>query len=411
MARRKIREYDAKRLLITQLAPIAAKMVNFRGILVNLDTDLSLLPQQYPWLLTEKLVVKPDQLFGKRKQYGLVVVDVDFEAVKSFITEKQGKEITISKTKGALTHFLVEPFVPHQQEYYLAIVAERDGDRIYFSEQGGYNIEERWESVTEIFVPTLEKAVVITLPEQVQLFVSKLHELFAQLDFTYLELNPFTLNAAGEIALLDVVAQVDDSAAWKNAALWKNLEFPEPFGRMMTEEEKQIERLDQNSGASLKLTLLNPQGKIWNILSGGGASILYLDALARLGGAGEIANYGEYSGNPTPEESYQYAKTILELMIRNEAKKVLFISGAIANFTDVEKTFYGVAKALREYGKKLRSQRVSIFVRRGGPNYEQGLKLMKQTGVDLGLPMTVYGPEMPLTRVVPLGLASLPFTP
>ena len=33
-----------------------------------------------------------------------------------------------------------------------------------------------------------------------------------------------------------------------------------------------------------------------------------------LGGASELANYGEYSGAPSESQTYEYAKTILKLM-------------------------------------------------------------------------------------------------
>lgn len=152
----------------------------------------------------------------------------------------------------------------------------------------------------------------------------------------------------------------------------------------------------------MKLTILNPQGRIWNILSGGGASIIYLDAIANLKKENEIANYGEYSGNPTTEETYQYTKTVLNLMTKepHPQGKVLIIGGAIANFTDVEKTFLGIIKALKEDQTKLQQGKISIVVRRGGPNYEKGLKLIEKTGKDLDLPIAVHGPETFMTKIV-----------
>lgn len=33
------------------------------------------------------------------------------------------------------------------------------------------------------------------------------------------------------------------------------------------------------------------------MVAGGGASVIYSDTICDLGGAGELANYGEYSGN------------------------------------------------------------------------------------------------------------------
>ena len=33
--------------------------------------------------------------------------------------------------------------------------------------------------------------------------------------------------------------------------------------------------MDAKSGASLKLTVLNPEGRIWTMVAGGGASVIY----------------------------------------------------------------------------------------------------------------------------------------
>ena len=66
------------------------------------------------------------------------------------------------------------------------------------------------------------------------------------------------------------------------------------------------------TGASLKLTLLNRKGRVWTMVAGGGASVVYADTISDLGFGGELANYGEYSGAPTEETTFQYARTILK---------------------------------------------------------------------------------------------------
>ena len=172
--------------------------------------------------------------------------------------------------------------------------------------------------------------------------------------------------------------------------------FPAPFGREMSKEEAYVAELDAKTGASLKLTVLNANGRVWTLVAGGGASVVYADAIASAGFADELANYGEYSGAPTEGQTYQYAKTVLDLLTRSQAKgkKVLFIGGGIANFSDVAQTFKGVCKALREYASVLKAgEGVAIWVRRAGPNYQTGLKMIKSVGEELGLEMHVYGPE------------------
>ena len=408
MARVKIREYDAKRLLLEHLKQ------EYRAVLIDTNTNLDTLPQQHPWLLQKKQVIKPDQLFGKRGKLGLVLLNADFQQVKEYLQQYMNKEITIGKVTDKLTHFLIEPYVEHEKEYFLCIKSERDLDNIYFSAVGGVNVEENWKFVVSYAVPTLhdcneelgvkrmfsmlEEIHNIKLSEKnkeiITQFIKKVFQIYRKNNFCYLEFNPFTIDQNGNIILIDAVAQVDSCGI--------TLPFPKPFGRKSHPEEEYIQSLDQESGASLKLTILNPQGRIWNILSGGGASIIYLDAIANLNQQQEIANYGEYSGNPTTEETYQYTKTILNLMAKEHHPegKVLIIGGAIANFTDVEKTFLGIIKALKEYQQPLLEGKISIVVRRGGPNYEKGLKLIEQTGKELNLPIAVHGPETPMTKIV-----------
>jgi ATP citrate (pro-S)-lyase len=60
-----------------------------------------------------------------------------------------------------------------------------------------------------------------------------------------------------------------------------------------------------------------------------------------MGFAAELANYGEYSGAPSEQQTYEYAKTILSLIVKekNPDGKILIIGGGIANFTNVAATF------------------------------------------------------------------------
>ena len=133
MARKKIREYDAKKIICGQFG------WNYQGILVDSSTNLETLPAQYPWLNSMKVAVKPDQLFGQRKKHGLVLINASFHEAKMFISEKMHETVVIGKAEGKLTHFLIEPYIPHDKEYYLSFDSQRDYDLIHFSEQGQPN--------------------------------------------------------------------------------------------------------------------------------------------------------------------------------------------------------------------------------------------------------------------------------
>lgn len=78
------------------------------------------------------------------------------------------------------------------------------------------------------------------------------------------------------------------------------------------------------------------------MVAGGGASVIYSDTICDMGGAKELANYGEYSGAPNESQTFEYAKTILGLMTKGSVfqdGKILIIGGGIANFTNVAATF------------------------------------------------------------------------
>ena len=107
------------------------------------------------------------------------------------------------------------------------------------------------------------------------------------------------------------------------------IQYPAPFGRDATPEEAKIAELDAKTGASLKvisheiiiqihklsdfldviyktfstrylwyfisfqLTILNEKGRIWTMVAGGGASVIYADTIVDMGGVKELANYGK----------------------------------------------------------------------------------------------------------------------
>jgi ATP citrate (pro-S)-lyase len=168
-------------------------------------------------------------------------------------------------------------------------------------------------------------------------FIVALFKLFRDLNFVYMEINPLVFTDDGRITPLDMAAKIDETAHFLNSTKWGSISFPAPFGRAEYPEEAYIKKLDQSSGSSLKLTILNLHGRVWTMVAGGGASVVYADTISDLGFGHELANYGEYSGAPTLQETYEYAKTIFKLIVRykDPRGKVLIIGGGIANFTDV----------------------------------------------------------------------------
>ncbi|KAI0452586.1 ATP-citrate synthase subunit 2 [Xylaria acuta] len=424
------------------------------------DADVNAVLNQaevtYPWLLQSgaKFVAKPDQLIKRRGKSGLLALNKSWPEAKEWIAQRAGKSQKVEHTEGVLRQFLVEPFVPHPDgtEYYININSVRDGDWILFTHEGGVDVGDVDAKAEKLLIPVdlseypsneeIANTLLGKVPKGVHNvlvdFITRLYAVYVDCQFTYLEINPLVVipNAEGtsaDVHFLDLAAKLDQTADFECGAKWAiarspanlglaavssagdkvsvdagpPMEFPAPFGRELSKEEAYIAEMDAKTGASLKLTVLNASGRIWTLVAGGGASVVYADAIASAGFADELANYGEYSGAPTESQTYYYARTVLDLMLRapmSPKGKVLFIGGGIANFTNVASTFKGVIRALREYAKQLNEHHVQVWVRRAGPNWQEGLKNMKAATQELGIDAHVFGPDMHVSGIVPLAL-------
>ncbi len=443
MAQKAIREFDAKSILAKHWNKYFPDFTYaYETVLVQNGSELKEAAKTHKWLSEKPLVAKPDMLFGKRGKNDLVLFrdtkpgDVSLEKAASWIDAKSsskqkvyfsfdGDTPTGEASVDMLTHFIVEPFTPHTQdeEYYISATCVGDDDVLYMSAEGGMEVEEGWdEKVTEVtFKITdteeeIEAKIRANIPADVAQkdkeafakFAVGFFKAYRDLNFAYLEINPFVLQG-NKVELLDMVAKLDDTAGFMMVDEWGDVEYPTAFGmESKSPEVEAIEAADAKTGASLKLTLLKPEARIWTMVAGGGASVVYADTIADFAGIEDLANYGEYSGGPTTGETKFYAETILDLMTREKdpqgRDKIMIIGGAIANFTDVAKTFTGIIQAFENYADKMKEVGVKIYVRRGGPNYEKGLKDIKEAADRLGLYIEVYGPETHVTDIVRMAL-------
>ena len=72
--------------------------------------------------------------------------------------------------------------------------------------------------------------------------------MYEDLDFTLMEMNPFTHDQDGNPFPLDMRGELDDTAAFKSSKKWGPVEFPLPFGRTLTAAEEYVHGLDDNTG-------------------------------------------------------------------------------------------------------------------------------------------------------------------
>src|SRR5256885_15730232 len=360
MARKKISEFRAKTLLTTALE------LSYDGASFDVSTDSFERLRQLD--SSKTYVVKVDEGVKKRMKQGLLALNKKPQELEA--------EIKKLKEKG-YTHFIIEPFFNHDalSEKYLSVEQVRDGIRVLYSDKGGIDIEENQEHIQEAVINSKEQAQAfmgkIGMNREFELQIKAIKKAFDKYYFSFIEINPLVISD-DKWTLLDLAAEVDSTGEFFVQGAWTEKDFRSGITKRKTEEEINVSQLASKSQAAFSLEVLNQNGRIFMLLSGGGASIVLADEVYDKGSGHQLANYGEYSGNPNAEETYIYAKNVLSLLLKSQAKKkVLIIAGGVANFTDVRITFKGLIKALEEVRQQLQEQGVRVFVRRGGPFQEE----------------------------------------
>lgn len=337
----------------------------------------------------DKFVCKVDQNIKHRFKQNLIILNKTIDECLEWI-----KSIPFDQ-------FIIEPFLKIEKEYYLLIQFEDENDIIYFSEKGGIEFNDI-SQCKHIQVNPLDSNILfdqlgISDSKLIDV-ITKLYELFIKYHFTIMEINPLAKLEDGNFYPIDFAVKYDTTSLYKwdpdDIQLLENNSI-----ETNNEIEESIKKLDTTSGSSFKFKLLNPDGSIWLFVAGGGASILFTDAIVNFGYIDELANYGEYSGNPSTKCVYEYASLIFDQMVKSKSINIkLIIGGAISNFTDVEKTFDGIIMAIKERANIFREKKVSIFVRRGGLNYKKALENMSNICHNLNIPCCTFGPETHITN-------------
>ena len=369
-------------------------------VVVTSVDELTKLGQVNEWLKKSKLVVKAHEALGSRFKLGLVKVDLDFKGAEAAAKEMLGRQV------GSITvsQVIVSEMVPHKEEYYCAVKSTREGTDILVANCGGIEVESNWERVKCLAVEVgqqpsadaiekLAKDAGFTGPlvKKMADFAGKMFTCFDSEDAQYLEVNPVVLREQdSELIALDAVTLLDGDAKFRHPD-W-NFAFAAEFGRAYSEHEMEVMAVDSKIKGSVKFIEI-PGGDTAMLPAGGGASIYYSDAVVARGG--KLANYAEYSGDP-PDWAVE---VLTDKVCSLPGIKNIIVGGAIANFTDVKKTFGGIINGFRKAKSEGKLKGVKIWVRRGGPREKEGLDAMRALK-DEGFDINVFDRHTPLTDIV-----------
>ena len=383
MPRKTISEFRAKQIVNNALGS------RYQGW--EVDTEQAIAPQLRAVRGTD-FVVKVDQAVKGRFKKGLVLLNVAKNKLESAAQEL--------KNKG-YKWLLVEPMVGHKpdDERYISLSRNRSGITMLYSAKGGVNVEQHGGLRSLVIDDPTKLEPAAKASGLRETLLSALVETFINNHFVFMEINPYLLDASGDLQPLDLAVEVDDAAIWLTNS-WGEVDFRSPQAKR-TPEEDTIAQLAKKSPAAFSFDVLNPDGSIFLLLSGGGASVTIADEVYNLGYGKQLANYGEYSGNPNTEETYIYTRAVLQALLKSKApKKVIFVGGAVANFTDIRATFTGLIQAIDEMAPQLKKHKLKVFVRRGGPREEEGLKAMSAALIKHGLFGAVHDASTPIATAV-----------
>jgi ATP-citrate lyase beta-subunit len=374
-------------------------------VVVTSNEEFAELSKVNDWLQKSKLVVKAHEALGSRFKLGLVKVGLDLAGAKSAVKEMLGKQVE----SVTIRQVIISEAIDHKEEYYASVKSTREGVDVMVTTYGGVEVEANWEKVKKLAVEIGESptdAQLATLSKDAGFsgdtakkmadFLKKLYTCFDNEDAQYVEINPVVQNSNGDLVALDAVTLLDGDAKFRHAD-W-TFPFAAEFGRAYTKNEEEVMAVDAKVKGSVKLIEI-PGGNIAMLPAGGGASVYYSDAVVARGG--KLANYAEYSGDP-PDWAVE---VLTEKVCSLPNIKHIIVGGAIANFTDVKKTFGGIINAFRKAKGEGKLDGVKIWVRRGGPNELQGLAAMRALQ-DEGFDIHVYDRTTPLTDIVDMAMAA-----
>lgn len=340
------------------------------------------------------IVAKLQVLSGKRGKGGGIGIFKTEKKLIEFCKEKFGQEFSEEEVRFINLAEKVEI----EEEYYASITYDtsRKLPFLLFSDQGGVDIEEVKKKDPEAILrleidPTRgpkEKDLKKVVGKDVKLvdFVMRLWDAFWRYDCRLAEINPIA-KVNGEYKAVDAKIILDDNGFSRNQGL--DVMQKGAANAVPTKREVDAKKIDEEDyRGSAGSTFIEFDGDIAILASGGGASLLVMDAVVANGG--KPSNYTEYSGNPPREKVEKLTKITLSRVGINGC----LVAGAVANFTDIYETLSGFMEGLKAVKPK---PAYPIVVRRGGPRQKEAYEMLRDFAKKEDFDIHFFGPETPIS--------------
>jgi succinyl-CoA synthetase beta subunit/citryl-CoA synthetase large subunit len=340
--------------------------------------------------LKDPVILKPQVPIGGRSKAGGILTASTHEEAKAKIKHLLSTKIGSYNAKK----ILMEEKLEVDREFFMAATYDTVAKVpiAIFSRQGGVDIE----ALVAYKPKTIRKepfSVGSRLPQHrareiisetgisgklllgLGTVLSRLADVFLDLDATLAEINPLAFTRDGRFIALDCHLEIDDDALFRhkdlNALVNDNGRFETE--RSMTEFERQAADIDQLDHRGVAGRVIEFDGNLGLIIGGGGASLTAFDAIRSHGG--NPANYCEIGGNPSVRKVTELTRLILS---NPSVQKIAIIMNVVSN-TRVDLIARGIVKGILKSGK-VPSETVAVF-RIPGAWEEEGFKILSKYGV------------------------------
>jgi succinyl-CoA synthetase beta subunit len=321
--------------------------------------------------------------------------------------EKAATAILGMSVKGfPVRQLLVEEKLAVDREFYAGIIPDSSrftrGPVLIFSTEGGIDIED----VTEDKILRIKIDYVKGLPvydgidiaaragisnellSKTAEVLSAMIEVFKKNDCTTLEINPLILTKDGKLLAGDCRMSIDENASFRHPEL--TVDIPREFPREPTDFDILgwwVEETDFR-GSGFVMTMGNEtsgKGRIGFHAIGGGAAMIGIDALSRVGL--QAANFADTSGNPVASKIYRVAKVILS---QKDIEGYLLAGFMVANQEQWHHA-HALVKVLREELPKRPGFPCVLLL--AGNKEAESLHILREGIKDLPGRVEVYGRE------------------
>ncbi|MEJ2115034.1 MAG: malate--CoA ligase subunit beta [Gammaproteobacteria bacterium] len=363
-----IHEYQAKEILSECGVGIA-------------EGGLAYSPEQAVYRAKEiggsKWAIKAQIHSGARGKAGGIKLCTNDEEIWNAADELLGKRLVTHQTGPAgkvVYRLYVEQATDIEKELYLALVLDRDKQRVVFvtSTEGGMDIEEvaatKPDAIHKLEVePAVglrdfqARELAFALGIKPELIIQAVHTIkgayraFRDFDATMVEINPMVVTKDDRVLALDAKMGFDDNALFRRP-------------RIAELRDKSQEDPRETAASDRGLSYVGLDGDIGCMINGAGLAMATMDRIKHKGG--EPANFLDIGGGASPDRVAKAFKLVLD----DEKVKAILVN-IFAGINRCDWIAEGVVQAFEKL-----DVRVPVVCRLSGTNVEKGMQMLKDSG-------------------------------